>query len=63
MEAVIIEKDCQIQATNKLRPVTTLFRLSAGQKGLYILQKLHPKMGAYNVPFCLKIHGPSTGIC
>src|SRR6476620_4329556 len=58
MEAVIIEKDCQIQAPNKLRPITTLFRLSAGQKGLYILQKLHPKMGAYNVPFCLKIHGP-----
>src|ERR1700739_2196711 len=58
MEAVIIEKDCQIQATNKLSPITAFFRLSAGQKGLYILQKLHPKTGAYNVPLCLKIHGP-----
>jgi arthrofactin-type cyclic lipopeptide synthetase C len=31
------------------------FPLSAGQKGLYILQKLHPEMSAYNVPLCLKI--------
>src|SRR5215471_11432886 len=33
------------------------FPLSAGQKGLYILQKLHPGMSAYNVPCCLKIDG------
>jgi polyketide synthase PksN len=31
------------------------FPLSAGQKGLYILQKLHPGMGAYNVPVCFRI--------
>src|SRR5262245_36786493 len=33
------------------------FPLSAGQKGLYILQKLHPRMSTYNVPLCFKIHG------
>ncbi len=31
------------------------FPLSAGQKGLYILHKLHPGMSAYNVPLCFKI--------
>src|SRR6185436_14559799 len=35
----------------------TEFPLSAGQKGLYILQKLHPGMSAYNVPLCFKIEG------
>jgi amino acid adenylation domain-containing protein len=34
------------------------FPLSAGQKGLYILQSLHPDMGAYNVPICVRISGP-----
>jgi amino acid adenylation domain-containing protein len=39
------------------------FPLSAGQKGLYILQSLHPEMGAYNVPICFRINGPvDTGI-
>jgi Condensation domain/TubC N-terminal docking domain len=33
------------------------FPLSTGQKGLYILQKLYPRMSAYNVPLCFKIHG------
>src|SRR6266498_59688 len=33
------------------------FPLSAGQKGLYILQKLHPAMSAYNVPLCFRIKG------
>jgi amino acid adenylation domain-containing protein len=33
------------------------FPLSAGQKGLYILQSLHPDMGAYNVPICFTING------
>src|SRR5438477_3798420 len=37
------------------------FPLSAGQKGLYILQKLHPDMSAYNVPLCLKISGKING--
>ncbi|HET8889403.1 MAG TPA: amino acid adenylation domain-containing protein, partial [Candidatus Angelobacter sp.] len=31
------------------------FPLSAGQKGLYILHKLHPGLSAYNVPLCLRI--------
>jgi amino acid adenylation domain-containing protein len=31
------------------------FPLSAGQKGLYILQKLHPGMSAYNVPVSFRI--------
>src|SRR5689334_6064041 len=31
------------------------FPLSAGQKGLYILHKLHPGLSAYNVPICLEI--------
>ncbi|MCU1348950.1 MAG: non-ribosomal peptide synthetase, partial [Acidobacteria bacterium] len=33
------------------------FPLSAGQKGLYILDKLHPGMTAYNVPLCFRIEG------
>ncbi|HEX8617331.1 MAG TPA: amino acid adenylation domain-containing protein, partial [Thermoanaerobaculia bacterium] len=33
------------------------FPLSAGQQGLYILQKLHPAMSAYNVPLCFRIEG------
>ena len=32
------------------------FPLSAGQKGLYILQKLNPEMTAYNVPLCFRIN-------
>ena len=32
------------------------FPLSVGQKGLYILHKLHPEQSAYNVPLCLKIN-------
>src|SRR5256885_616271 len=31
------------------------FALSAGQKGLYILQKVHPAMGAYNVPLGFRV--------
>jgi amidohydrolase len=31
------------------------FALSAGQKGLYVLQKVHPAMGAYNVPLGFRI--------
>ena len=34
------------------------FPLSAGQKGLYILQSLNPDMGAYNLPVCFRINGP-----
>src|SRR5947207_1388698 len=32
------------------------FPLSAGQKGLYMLQKLQPGMSAYNVPLCFKMN-------
>ena len=39
----------------RARPVQEL-PLSAGQKGLYILQKLHPAMTAYNVPLCFQIN-------
>jgi amino acid adenylation domain-containing protein len=35
---------------------STEFPLSAGEKGLYILQKLHPEMSAYNVPLCFRIN-------
>lgn len=35
--------------------------LSAGQKGLYILQKLHPGMSAYNVPLCFRINSDIDG--
>jgi hypothetical protein len=33
------------------------FPLSAGQKGLYILQKVHPGITAYNLPLCIRIKG------
>ncbi|MGZ5444484.1 MAG: amino acid adenylation domain-containing protein, partial [Thermoanaerobaculia bacterium] len=35
----------------------TEFPLAAGQKGLYILQKVHPEMTAYNLPLCIRIGG------
>ncbi|RYD68794.1 MAG: hypothetical protein EOP53_28265, partial [Sphingobacteriales bacterium] len=31
------------------------FPLSVGEKGLYILQNIHPEMSAYNIPLCFKI--------
>ena len=34
------------------------FPLSAGQKGLYVLQSLHSDIGAYNVPVCIRINSP-----
>jgi amino acid adenylation domain-containing protein len=39
----------------------TEFPLSAGQTGLYILQKLHPAMSAYNVPLCFRINADIDG--
>lgn len=33
------------------------FRLSSGAKGIYILQKMHPLMSAYNIPLCFKLSG------
>jgi amidohydrolase len=38
------------------------FALSAGQKGLYILQKVHPAMGAYNVPLGFRIRRLDVGL-
>src|SRR6266853_4777918 len=58
MEAIVERKQDQIQVAGRLRKKPTVFPLTAGQKGLYILQQLHPEMGAYNVPLCLKIQGP-----
>ncbi len=43
-----------LEHVERSRP--TEFPLSAGQKGLYILQKLHPGMSAYNVPLCFRIN-------
>ncbi len=34
------------------------FPLSAGEKGLYLLQQMHPEMSAYNLPICVRIRGP-----
>src|SRR5215468_285558 len=47
-------KKQQARAARSVRSLTE-FPLSAGQKGLYILQKLNPAMSAYNVPFCFRI--------
>jgi amino acid adenylation domain-containing protein len=53
----------EAQAVEQPLATATEFPLSAGQKGLYILQSLHPDMGAYNVPICVRINGPvDTGI-
>src|SRR5262245_34976141 len=46
----------QAQPANKLLSKAREFPLSAGQKGLYILHKLHPGLSAYNVPLCLRIN-------
>jgi len=38
------------------------FPLSAGQKGLYILDQLNPGMSAYNVPLGLKLSSVDAGV-
>ena len=48
----------QAQTVERSPAMAKEFPLSAGQKGLYILQRLHPEMGAYNVPVCFRINGP-----
>jgi amino acid adenylation domain-containing protein len=40
-----------------LPPEATEFPLSAGQRGLYILQRVNPEMTAYNLPLCMRISG------
>ncbi len=45
------------QASSRAAERVKEFPLSAGQKGLYILQKLHPEMSAYNVPLCFRAKG------
>src|ERR1700730_13127758 len=50
------EEKPQASADNVSLRQSKEFPLSAGQKGLYILQKLHPAMVAYNVPACFKIN-------
>ena len=52
------EKRQEAQTGKSCSRTPVEFPLSAGQKGLYILQKLHPEMSAYNVPLCFKINSP-----
>src|SRR5271170_1143911 len=35
------------------RPNVTEFPLSTGQRGLYVLQEVHPGTSCYNIPLCL----------
>ncbi len=51
------EKRQQAQAEKSSSRQSKGFPLSAGQKGLYILQKVHPQMTAYNLPLCIKLNG------
>src|SRR5262245_4710333 len=51
------EKGRQAQTAQSSPGQPMEFPLSVGQKGLYILQKLHHGMSAYNVPLCFKIRG------
>src|SRR5262245_13764933 len=46
----------QAQTDNSSSRRSKEFPLSAGQKGLYVLQKLHPEMSAYNVPLCFRVN-------
>src|SRR5947207_13220389 len=39
------------------------FSLSAGQKGLYILQTMQQGMSAYNVPLCFKLKADVDAAC
>ena len=41
--------------TGKIESNLKEFPLSIGERGLYILQSVHPKMNGYNVPFCFKL--------
>jgi amino acid adenylation domain-containing protein len=56
--ALLEGKKKRPQAQNGEDPARTFkeFPLSVGEKGLYILQKLHPEMSAYNVPLCFRIN-------
>src|SRR5579859_1175107 len=49
------EKRQQAKTHKNLSRNAKEFPLSAGQKGLYILDKLHSGLSAYNIPLCLKI--------
>src|SRR5258706_479406 len=55
----LLENQVQSQsphtAADALQPKE--FPLSAGQKGIYVLQKLYPEMTAYNCPVCLRLSG------
>src|SRR2546427_3076109 len=51
------EKRQQAQADKSSSRKSKEFPLSAGQKGLYILQKVNPEITAYNLPLCIKLTG------
>ncbi|HXH38622.1 MAG TPA: amino acid adenylation domain-containing protein, partial [Thermoanaerobaculia bacterium] len=56
----LLEGHAQSQPAQTARKASTEpleFPLSAGQRGLYILQKLNPAMTAYNLPLCVRISG------
>src|SRR5690349_2632287 len=49
-----------LEEREKRRPAPAgpkVFPLSAGQRGLYILQKINPAMTAYNLPLCIRLNG------
>ncbi|HYK02057.1 MAG TPA: amino acid adenylation domain-containing protein, partial [Thermoanaerobaculia bacterium] len=52
-----LQEKQEAQAVESPAQVPAEFPLSAGQQGLYILQKLHPELTAYNCPLCFKITG------
>ncbi|MEA2491331.1 MAG: hypothetical protein QOH21_3123, partial [Acidobacteriota bacterium] len=49
------DRDRRLPMVSRTMESVKEFALSAGQKGLYILQKVHPAMGAYNVPLGFRI--------
>ena len=51
------EKTAQANVARIAPETLQEFPLSAGQKGLYILQQINPGMTAYNLPLCVRING------
>ncbi|MCY8818751.1 condensation domain-containing protein [Bacillus atrophaeus] len=51
-ELTITEVEEQLQG---IKRQSSKGPLSEGQKGLWMLQKMSPDMGAYNIPLCFRI--------
>ena len=58
IRALAVLLNAKLDGLPHLPPTIQSYPLSAGQKGLWLLQKLTPEMSAYNVPVALRVRQP-----